>query len=170
MIAELLEISNKKESKTIIQGNNSNLRIQSDLMQVQINLEEEQEDSYKEKVVEDRGSKELSSVSITKWLARLSPKLKEANAMQESTDLNGCYGLEIDSRADTACCGKGWKVLYYTGQVAHDSFEEIKDVPISASCYTVCVHPEGHTYILIANEALFFGDSLEHSLILPAQI
>ena len=96
------------------------------------------------------------------------------NVVQESTDFNGRYCLEIDSRADTACCGKGWKVLYYTGQVVnvssfHDSFEEIKDVPIAA-CYTTYDHPEGHTYVLIANEALFFGDTMEHSLIPPAQI
>jgi len=93
---------------------------------------------------------------------------------QESTDYNGRYHLEIDSWADIVCCGKGWKVLYYTGQVVnvsgfHDSFATIQDVPI-ASCCTMYDHPDGHSYILIAHEVLFFGDSLEHSLIPPAQI
>ena len=67
MKAELLEASNKRESKVMNQDNSSKLIIQwSDLMQLQISLEE-QEGNYKEEVVEGKDSKELSSVSITEW-------------------------------------------------------------------------------------------------------
>ncbi len=78
----------------------------------------------------------------------------------ESTDYNGCYRSEIDSRADTFCCGKGWVVDSYTGIQAdvggfHDSMEAVKNVPV-VTCLSAFDHPDGHTYILVANEALFF--------------
>jgi len=92
----------------------------------------------------------------------------------ESTDYNGCYWSETDSRADTFCCGKGWVVGSYTGIQAdvdgfHDSMETVKNVPV-ATCLSAFDHPDGHTYIVVANQALFFGETMEHSLIPPAQV
>ena len=92
----------------------------------------------------------------------------------ESHDYNGCYRTEIDSRADTVCCGKGWIVDSFTGVQAdvggfHDSMDTVKNVPV-ASCLTAFDHPDGHTFILMAHEALFFGETMEHSLIPPAQV
>ncbi len=48
----------------------------------------------------------------------------------------------------------------YTGIQAdvggfHDSMETVKNVPV-ATCLSAFDHPDGHTYILVANEALFF--------------
>jgi len=59
------------------------------------------------------------------------------------------------------CCSKGWVVDSYTGIQAdvggfHDSMETVKNVPV-ATCLSVFDHPDGHTYILVANEVLFFG-------------
>lgn len=72
------------------------------------------------------------------------------------------------------CAGKGWTLLYETGTFAnvkgfHDEFNEIKDVPIStvATAYDASW---GETLVLVANEALFFGDKLETSLLPPQQI
>jgi len=92
----------------------------------------------------------------------------------ESTDYNGQYQSKIDSRADMLCCGKGWVVDNYTGTQAdvggfHDSMETVKNVPV-ATCLSAFDHPDGHTYILVANEALFFGETMGHSLIPPAQV
>ena len=102
-------------------------------------------------------------------------KVNKTSVIEQTTiDPNGRYRLEIDSRADTACCGKGWRVHSYTGQIVdvsgfHDSFQTIKDVPI-ATCYCAFDHPEGYTVTLFVHEALYFGDTMEHSLIPPAQI
>jgi len=80
----------------------------------------------------------------------------------ESTDYNGHYRSEIDSSSDTFCCGKGWVVDSYTGIQAdvggfHDSMETVKNVPV-ATCLSAFDHSGGHTYILVANEALFLGE------------
>ena len=51
----------------------------------------------------------------------------------------------------------------------HNDFEPIKDVPVArvATAYT---GSDGITYILIINEALYFGPSMDHSLINPNQM
>ena len=65
-------------------------------------------------------------------------------------------------------------MLSTTGQTCdvkgfHDEFEAIKDVPI-ARVATAYKDTDGNTYILVINEALFFGQSMDHSLINPNQI
>ena len=81
---------------------------------------------------------------------------------------------ELDTRADTICCGLNWKLLSTTGQQCnvngfHESFDSIPDVPV-ATAATAYTTSDGTTYILIVNEALYFGSSLDHSLINPNQI
>ena len=80
---------------------------------------------------------------------------------------------ETDSNADTCCLGKNWIVYNYTTRSAdvypyNDSYEPIKDVPIviGASAYT---NTQGVTYILLINEALYYGDKMDHSLLNPNQ-
>ena len=82
--------------------------------------------------------------------------------------------MEADSRANTLCFGKGWTLDYLTGQQVdvngfHSSMETMKNVPIG-SAYTAMDHPNGNTYILHAHEGLCFFDSMEHSLLPPAQL
>ena len=81
---------------------------------------------------------------------------------------------ETDSNADTCCLGKNWIVYNYTTRSAdvypyNDSYEPIKDVPIvtGASAYT---NTQGVTYILLINEALYYGDKMDHNLLNPNQI
>ena len=81
---------------------------------------------------------------------------------------------ETDSNADTCCLGKNWIVYNYTTRSAdvypyNDSYEPIKDVPIvtGASTYT---DTQGVTYILLINEALYYGDKMDHSLLNSNQI
>ncbi|KAL7524912.1 hypothetical protein ACHAXR_000774, partial [Thalassiosira sp. AJA248-18] len=51
----------------------------------------------------------------------------------------------------------------------HDSFNAIKDVPIAREA-TAITDENGVTYILVVNEALYFGSQMDHSLINPNQI
>ena len=81
---------------------------------------------------------------------------------------------ETDTRADTICAGKNFRALSYTGQTCdvkgfHDSFESLGNIPI-ARVATAFVAESGQVYILIINEALYFGQSMDHSLINPNQI
>ena len=92
----------------------------------------------------------------------------------ETYDLAGRYRLEADSRADTLCFSKGWKLDYLSGQQVdvdgfHSSMTTMKNIPIG-SAYTAMDHPNGNTYILHAHEGLCFFDSMEHSLLPPAQL
>jgi len=82
---------------------------------------------------------------------------------------------ELDTRADTICCGMNFRPLAFTGQLCevrgfHDSLQPMKDIPV-ARCATAYTHPAtGTTYILVFNEALYFGKSMDHSLINPNQV
>lgn len=82
---------------------------------------------------------------------------------------------ELDTRADTICAGRNFKCLRLTGMVCqvhgfHQSFRAIPDVPV-ATVATAWDDPmTGITYILIINQALYFGAQLDHSLINVNQI
>lgn len=81
---------------------------------------------------------------------------------------------ELDTRADTICVGANWRLLSTTGQCCnvhgfHSDFNAIQDVPVARAA-TAIQDENGATYILIVNEALYFGPSLDHSLINPNQI
>lgn len=81
---------------------------------------------------------------------------------------------ELDTRADTICAGANWRLISTTGQCCdvmgfHDEFAPIKDVPVARAA-TAWRDENGATYIIIANEVLFFGPEMDHSLINPNQI
>ena len=89
------------------------------------------------------------------------------------------YGIEsrceLDTRADTCCAGINCRPIFYTGQKCevqgfHDDFVPVPDVPI-ATVATAWSDPlTGRGYILIIHEALYFGSSMNHSLINPNQL
>ena len=59
---------------------------------------------------------------------------------------------ELDTRADTICCGINWKLLSTTGQQCnvsgfHESFDSIPDVPV-ATAATAYTTKDGTTYAL----------------------
>jgi hypothetical protein len=85
------------------------------------------------------------------------------------------YGIqcraEIDSRADTICCGKTfWMTEEQTEQIAdvtgfHDDLGILKEIPITTCC-TAINHPQlQETLILVCHESLYFGNGMEDSLI-----
>ena len=81
---------------------------------------------------------------------------------------------ELNIRADTICAGRNVHTLSTTGGVYnvkgfHDDFDAIKDIPITRVA-TVYQDEHGAIYIIIINEALYFGSSMDHSLINSNQI
>ena len=81
---------------------------------------------------------------------------------------------ECDIRADTICAGKNFRMISTTGMTcdmhgSHHDFEPMRDVPV-ARVATAYKDDFGATYILIINEALYFGSKMDHSLINPNQI
>ena len=85
------------------------------------------------------------------------------------------YGMnEVDTNADTCCLGTNFIPLYYTNRSAdvypyHDAYEPLENVPIVSGA-TAVDHEDGSTYIIVINEALYYGKKMQHSLINPNQI
>ena len=64
--------------------------------------------------------------------------------------------------------------LLFTGQTCdangvHGDLETIADVPV-ATCATVWQHHREIRFLLVFHEALYFGNSMDHSLINPNQM
>ena len=69
---------------------------------------------------------------------------------------------EADSNADTCCLCANFTVISYTNGTAdvypYNSFyEPIRSVPMVTGAITYH-HPNGESYILIINEALYYGN------------
>jgi hypothetical protein len=81
---------------------------------------------------------------------------------------------ELDSRADTCCAGMTAQVLEYTGQTCevypyNPTYKPRKNVPI-VKAVTAYDTPSGETLILCLNQALYFGNEMEHTLLNPNQM
>ena len=100
-------------------------------------------------------------------------RVAKAHAVHEPPE-NMIAVNEADSNADMCCLGQNFIPLSYTNRSAdvypyNDSYEPLENVPIITGA-TAYDHPNGDTYILIFNEALYYGTSMKHSLINPNQI
>ena len=81
---------------------------------------------------------------------------------------------ESDTNADTCCLGRNFIPLSYTNRSAdvypyHGDYKPLENIPI-VSAATAYDHPNGQTYILVVNEALYYGEKMDHSLLNPNQI
>ena len=81
---------------------------------------------------------------------------------------------ELDTRADTICAGKNFRLLALTGQSCdvsgfHQDFDSIKDVPV-AQVATAMTMDNGEVIVLVINKVLWFGKTMNRSLINPNQI
>jgi hypothetical protein len=92
----------------------------------------------------------------------------------QPTDYGARKRCEIDTRADTFCAGQTFFLQKPTGSVVdvggfHPSLPIIHDIPIGlvATAYDL---PTGKTIILGVHQALFFGQTLEHSRCQPNQL
>ena len=81
---------------------------------------------------------------------------------------------EMDSHADTCVAGSNCVILEYTGRTAeveaYSPDYPSKQIPIATVATAYDCPTSGATYVLIINEALYFGDSLSFSLISPNQL
>jgi len=80
----------------------------------------------------------------------------------------------MDSHADTCVAGNNCIVLEYTGRSAeveaYSPDYPSKQIPIATVATAYDCPTSGATYLLIINEALYFGDSLHFSLLSPNQL
>lgn len=83
----------------------------------------------------------------------------------------------MDTHADTLCAGKNCTLMYYTNRACDvmpysESYDAKTDVPIVTACTAYQDPKTGQTYILVLNEALWFGDDdgMDHSLLNPNQL
>ena len=81
---------------------------------------------------------------------------------------------EMDSHADTCVAGSNCTVLEYTGRSAtveaYSPDYPSKEIPIATVATTYDCPSSGESYVLILNEALYFGDALPFSLLSPNQL
>ena len=81
----------------------------------------------------------------------------------------------MDSHADTIVLGANCIVLSHTGQTCEvmpysDTYNAITDVPVVTRATLWTSPHDGDEYILIFNEALWMGDTLQHTLVNPNQL
>ena len=81
---------------------------------------------------------------------------------------------ELDSHADTVCCGSSMRIIERTDQVVdvrgfHDDLNKMTNIPI-VQAGTAYDHPTEGTLILIFNQSLAFCDGVKDSLINPNQL
>ncbi|MGH3054118.1 MAG: hypothetical protein ACRDL7_03970, partial [Gaiellaceae bacterium] len=83
--------------------------------------------------------------------------------------------FECDSRADTICAGATFKLIELSGQVCdvggfHQSFQTLSDVPIATVATAYDDTNLQETLILVFPQSLYFGSSMENSLLCPNQL
>ena len=82
---------------------------------------------------------------------------------------------ECDTNADTCCLGRNFVVLQPTFRTADvyaydTSIKPIENIPIVTGATAYDDTTSGCTYILVFNEALYYGEKLDHTLINPNQV
>ena len=82
---------------------------------------------------------------------------------------------ELDSHADTIVAGRNCLILNYTGKecdvaLYRDDYEAVTNVPIVTAATAWQSTVTGQTYILVFHEALWMGDTLDHTLLNPNQL
>ena len=83
--------------------------------------------------------------------------------------------MELDSHADTVVLGRNCVILSYTGRECDvspytDVYDAIKGVPIVTGATAWTTQATGETYILVFHEALWMGNTMDHSLLNPNQM
>ena len=82
---------------------------------------------------------------------------------------------ELDSHADTTVAGSNCTVLHYTGKVCdvspyRDDYDPVSNVPIVTAATAWQSPHSGQVYILVFNECLWMGDSMDTTLVNPNQL
>ena len=98
-----------------------------------------------------------------------------ASVKKRPTSLPTQGRMELDSHADTIVLGANTIILSHTGQSCEvlpysDTYDSITDVPVVTGATLWTSPHDGDEFILIFNEALWMGDTLQHTLINPNQL
>jgi hypothetical protein len=112
------------------------------------------------------GSLHVVSYKILKTVATL---------VRTPTNNTTICRAEVDSRADTVCCGKTFRMIKQSPPVAtvpgfHGDLGALNDVPITNCCTAIDLPDLQEMRIVICNEALYFGTGIEDLLISPNQL
>ena len=99
----------------------------------------------------------------------------KATKTNHTYDFNKRARAEIDSRADTVCAGATFRLLEESNQYCvvsgfHNDMTPLQNIPVATVATAFDDAATQETYILIFFEALYFGSSMEHSLISPMQL
>lgn len=83
--------------------------------------------------------------------------------------------MELDSHADTIVGGSNCVVIETTGRNVsvlpyNDEYESIDNIPIATIATAYDCPLSGQVYILVFNEALYFGERMKHTLLCPNQM
>jgi hypothetical protein len=116
------------------------------------------------------GRKKRRTINSVKSSIR---RIGKAIKVNTPTDYVKFARAEIDTRADTLCAGSTFLLHESTGKVVdvtgfHDSLESIKGIQVG-TCVTA-IDLTNETIIASFPQSLYFGDSMENSLIPPAQL
>ena len=108
---------------------------------------------------------------------RLVSRLASSDAKLNFSNAGNIGTNELDSHANTTCAGQNCTLMYYTNRACDvmpysESYEAKTDVPIVTACTAYQCPATGQVYILVLNEALWFGgtDGMNHTLINPNQL
>ncbi len=115
------------------------------------------------------------SSGLRQPVGRAVKRLKTVNVERNMPVIGIEARCEFDTRADTCCAGHNCRPIYYTGQQCevqgfHDDFSPVTNVPIATVATTWSDPITGQGFILILHEVLYFGSSMNHSLINPNQL
>ncbi|KAI2495884.1 Reverse transcriptase (RNA-dependent DNA polymerase) [Fragilaria crotonensis] len=152
---------------------------------------EERDNTCKERDKKDEqgGSKRSISEMTTKQLTTvLISSLQKAsekessgndeNPKKSNTQAGNAFGAccELDSHTDTCALGSNFVPLHFTGRVCDvspynsEAYDAEKNVPIVTAATAYTDQSDGHVYILVIHQGLWFGEKLTHSLINPNQL
>ena len=80
----------------------------------------------------------------------------------------------MDTHTDNFCAGANWAPMHYTGDICEvfpllNTYTTVQERSV-ARCCTEWIDDEGKEYLLVGDEMLWFGTTLENSLINPNNI
>ena len=101
------------------------------------------------------------------------PAASKAKRRPMSFPTEGC--IELDSHVDTIVLGANCVILSHTVQSCEvmpysNTYDAITDVPVVTGATLWTSLHDGDEFILIFNEALWMGNTLQHTLVNPNQL
>ena len=100
-------------------------------------------------------------------------RVSSIEAISHNTERSGRN--EMDSHADTIVAGNNCVVLELSGRNVSvapfsEEYASIDDIPIATVATAYDCPDTGQVFILVFNEALYFGERMAHTLLCPNQL